>query len=316
MGYPVRMRAAVTQRLPLWSNRAAVCALFLLTWVRAAAEEPAQPPLLDTSARWDRIGRILVPITVNGQGPFRFVLDTGANRTVLTPRLAATLGLEVSASRKAILSGVTGSATVPTVYVEQVKAGDVVLERQHLPVADSLSPDVQGILGVDALADTRIRVEFDSAKIQIRRAHGGAAGADGLTRIPTQCRLKRLLMIKATVGRVPVSAVFDTGSQYTLANAALRARLGLPARVAASNATEVIGETLARQPGEKHVVPMIRMGSMQTLNPTVIIGDFHVFRFWDLDDEPAIVIGMDLIGTLETLLIDYQRCEIRIRARG
>jgi aspartyl protease len=287
-----------------------------MQWAVAAAagEEPAQP-LFEADARADRIGRVLVPVLVNGHGPFQFVLDTGANRTVLTPRLVDTLGLEIAAKDHVTLSGVTGSASVPTVLVDHLKVGDVELKRERLPVADSLSEDTQGILGVDALAGTRIVIDFVRSRIQIRKArHEGLM--DGLTRVPAECRFRRLLMIKASVGRIPVSAVIDTGSQYTLGNAALREKLGLPSQRAASKLTDVIGETLARQVGERRLVPVLRMGSaVQVARPAVIFGDFHVFKLWRLESQPAVVVGMDMIGTLGTLLIDYQRCEIQVRTR-
>ncbi len=288
-----------------------------MRWLLASAEEspPSPPPLFESQSRTDRIGRILVPVTVNGKGPFRFVLDTGANRTVLTPKLAADLGLQVAANDRITMSGVTGSASVPTVTVDRLKIGDVELEREQLPLAESLSVDTQGTLGVDALPDTRILVDFVNDRIQIRKAHREGL-MDGLTRIPAQCRFQRLLLVRATVGRVPVKAVFDTGSQYTLANLALRAKLGLPSKIDASRKTEVIGETLARQHGERRPVPVVRMGTLQVANPILIFGDFYVFKLWRLEAEPAIVVGMDMIGTLDTLLIDYQRCEIQVRTRG
>jgi hypothetical protein len=296
---------------------AVTAALLSMQWAVAAAvhEEPRTQPLFEADARADRIGRVLVPVLVNGRGPFQFVLDTGANRTVLTPRLVDQLGLEITAKDHVTLSGVTGSASVPTVLVQHLQVGDVELKRERLPVADSLSEDTQGILGVDTLAGTRIVIDFVRSRIQIRKAHHEGL-MDGLTRVRAQCRLRRLLMIKASVGHIPVSAVIDTGSQYTLGNAALREKLGLPAQRAASKMTDVIGETLARQVGERRLVPVLRMGSVvQVARPTVIFGDFYVFKLWRLESEPAVVVGMDMIGTLGTLLIDYQRCEIQVRTR-
>jgi predicted aspartyl protease len=258
---------------------------------------------------------VLVPVLVNERGPYQFVLDTGANRTVLTPQLANDLGLTITSKDHVTLSGVTGSASVATVLVEHLKVGDVEMKGERLPVADSLSEDTQGILGVDALGGTRIVIDFAGRRIQIRKAHREGL-MDGLTRVPAQCRLRRLLMIRASVGRIPVSAVIDTGSQYTLGNAALREKLGLPSQRAASKATEVIGETLTRQVGERRLVPVLRMGSaVQVARPMVIFADFYVFKLWHLESEPAVVIGMDMIGTLDTLLIDYQRCEIQVRTR-
>jgi hypothetical protein len=273
------------------------------------------PPLFEAHARADRIGRILVPIMVNDRGPFRFVLDTGANRTVLTPRLVETLGLPISHDSQVTMSGVTGSASVPTVAVGVVKAGDIALTGQQLPVADSLSPDVDGILGVDALGDTRVIVDFLANKIQIRKAHHEGV-MDGMTRVPAKFRFGRLLVVEASIGRIPVKAVIDTGSEYTLANLALRKKLGLPEGITASNSTDVIGETLARQRGERRQVPVLRMNAIQIARPTVIFGDFYVFHLWKLESEPAVVIGMDMIGSLEAFLIDYQRGEIQVRTHG
>jgi predicted aspartyl protease len=296
-----------------------VCAvLFLIGAVSAGARaqstlpEPP-PPLYDTRVGADRIGRILVPIKVNDRGPFRFVLDTGANRTVLTPRLVEALGLKVAHDNRVTMSGVTGSASVPTVAVDHVKAGDVVLKGQHLPVADSLSGDVDGILGVDMLGNTRVIVDFTAGKVQVRKAHREGV-MDGMTRVPAKFRFGRLLVVQATVGRIPVKAVIDTGSEYTLANLALRQRLGFREGFSASNTTDVIGETLIRQRGERRQVPVLRIGgAVQIARPTVIFGEFYVFRLWDLESEPAVVIGMDMIGSLEAFLIDYQRGEIQLR---
>ena len=90
----------------------------------------------------------------------------------------------------------------------------------------------------------------------------------------------------------------------------------MPERVTDQHVTEVIGETLAKQPGELRVVPVLRIGSLQQVNPHVVFGDFHVFKLWKLEDEPAIVVGMDLLGSLASMLIDYQRCELQVRARN
>jgi predicted aspartyl protease len=299
-----------------------VCAILLLIGTATAADRAAytlpepSPPLYDTRVGADRIGRILVPIKVNDRGPFRFVLDTGANRTVLTPRLVETLGLKVAHDNRVTMSGVTGSASVPTVAVDHVTAGDVALKGQHLPVADSLSGDVDGILGTDALGNTRVIVDFVAGKVQVRHAHREGV-MDGMKRIPAKFRFGRLLVVQATIGRIPVKAVIDTGSEYTLANLALRQRLGFREGFTASNTTDVIGETLVRQRGERRRVPVLRMGgAIQIARPTVIFGEFYVFRLWDLDKEPAVVIGMDMIGSLEAFLIDYQRGEIQVRPQA
>jgi hypothetical protein len=45
----------------------------------------------------------------------------------------------------------------------------------------------------------------------------------------------------------------------------------------------------------------------------VTFGDFHVFKVWSLLDEPALVIGMDVLGTLSEFSIDYPRREFQLK---
>jgi predicted aspartyl protease len=62
----------------------------------------------------DRIGRIWAPVLINGQGPYRLVLDTGASRSAITERVASKLDLPVYKD-SVRLRGVTGTAIASTV---------------------------------------------------------------------------------------------------------------------------------------------------------------------------------------------------------
>src|ERR1700728_2192532 len=68
----------------------------------------------------DQIGRIWAPVRINGRGPFRKVLDTGANRSGVTKTVAEVLNLPLDQSPPFLLHGVTGIATVPTIHVDSV----------------------------------------------------------------------------------------------------------------------------------------------------------------------------------------------------
>jgi hypothetical protein len=52
------------------------------------------------------------------------------------------------------------------------------------------------------------------------------------------------------------------------------------------------------------------IGDMTLSNLEVIFADFHVFKLWGLDREPALLVGMDMLGVLERLVIDYRRNEV------
>jgi len=251
---------------------------------------------------------------VNGRGPFQFVLDTGANATVISAHLAATLALDIDPTQTVMMNGVTGSALVPTASVASITSEGVGLSEQRLAVSDASGVGTDGVLGVDALRHKAVLVDFNHDRVEVFDASSHRP-SDELIRLPAKLRLGNLLVVDALVGTHKVKAVVDTGGQRTLGNPALYDMLGyrheIPSREAAA---DVIGATNARQPGERHIVRWVKMGDLRITNLTVTFGDFYIFKLWDLQSQPAIVIGMDMIGTLGIFGVDYLRREVQIRA--
>ncbi len=60
-------------------------------------------------------------------------------------------------------------------------------------------------------------------------------------------------------------------------------------------------------------MPKVRIGAAELRGLEVTFGDLHVFRIWKLENQPALLIGMDLLGTVQRLVIDYRRREIQIK---
>ena len=119
-----------------------------------------------------------------------------------------------------------------------------------------------------------------------------------------------LLAAKARIGRVRVVAVVDTGGQITLGNRALQDALRADARYQ----TEVLGTTEAVTIGDTARVRTINFGDVSIRHVQVTFGDFHIFDIWDLNDEPALIIGMDVLGALGAFMIDFRLAEIHFRA--
>jgi predicted aspartyl protease len=275
------------------------------------------PSKADYAARTrpDHIGRIIVSVMVNQRGPFQFALDTGANRSVLAPHLVTALGLHTDDGEPIVMNGVTGAAQVPTVLIDRISAGDLTLERQRFPVADALTNGIDGILGVDGLQGKQIRVDFVRRRIEIKSARNERP-MGGVMRIQAKLRFGRLMVTDAYVDNVRVKAVIDTGSEYTLGNDALRAVLFPFTKAPLQNRNlVVVGETLATQPGERREVRLVKVGDILANRVDIVFGDFYVFKLWDLDTQPALVIGMDIIGSLESMVIDYARCEVQLGGR-
>ena len=305
----------------LCASFAAVCALPC-----ASAQTPPQPPagapeeeviVAAPEPRYvaptlrDRIGRVWAPVYVNGQGPLRLVLDTGASASAVTAEAAARLGLPVASARKVLLRGVTGAKEVPIVDVDRIEFGDLTVEPAKLIVIDDAFGGAEGVLAGRGLNDRRIHIEFRKDHIDIRRSKNQRA-APGFTVLPLKLIRGHVPTVEARVGSIRVRAILDTGAQQTTGNLALRDAL-LERRRLEEQTDEIIGVTGDVQEGPTSRVPPIVLGDIVVRNAHITSIDLHIFQHWKLTREPALLIGMDVLGVLDTLIIDYRRRELQIR---
>ncbi len=274
----------------------------------------AREPRYVAPTRRDRIGRVWVPTLINGKGPFRLVLDSGATRTAILPQVALRLGLRTDRSPPVILRGVTGSATVPTVKADSLEVGDLYIAPTTLPLINDAFGGAEGLLGTEGLSDKRIYIDFRKDFINIARSKGQPAEAGFIT-LPMQRRPDKLIAVEASVSGVAVLAIIDTGAQATVGNAALRTALERRLRTADGTRDEIVGATGDSQTGEGQLVRRIVLGGVQVERAHLTFGDMSIFSHWNLKDEPILLVGMDIIGLLETLVIDYKRRELMVRLR-
>lgn len=302
------------------------CALpsVLLLLTLQAVEEPAPPPALQeltvtaTEPRYvaptmrDRIGRIWAPVLINGQGPFRLVLDTGASKSAVTAKVAEALGMTLVYPGTVTLQGTTGAVKVPAISVDSLEIGELLMEPKRLPIVPDALGGAEGVLGTEGLGGMRITIEFRHDRITIMRSRLERAGP-GFVSIPVKFLRGRLLIVDAWVGGVRTKAIIDTGGQATLGNLALRDALTRRRSSTTPVADEVTGATLDIEVGDRFRTPALTMGEVMVKNPAMTFSDFSIFKHWKMTDEPAMLVGMDVLGLLDTLIIDYRRHEIQIR---
>ena len=290
-----------------------------MQWRRSVLDDisvTADEPRFVAPTRRDRIGRIWAPVSVNGQGPFRLVLDTGASHSALTARVVAELGIAYDPSDTVLLRGATGSVQVPFVAVETLEFGDLLVEPRRLPIVPDALGGAEGVLGTDGLAGKRIHIDFRRDSITIMRSKNERA-ASGYATIPVRFLRGRLLVVDAFLGGLPVKAVIDTGGQATLGNEALRIALAERRRRQQQDAypDDVTGATLDVQMGSRVSTPSLALGGILVRNPAMTFADFAIFEHWKMTGEPAMLIGMDVLGLLDTLIIDYRRKELQVKLR-
>jgi predicted aspartyl protease len=260
----------------------------------------------------DRLGRIWAPVYLNGKGPFRLVLDTGASHSAIIGAVAADLGLPPAGAM--LLHGVTGSATVPFVTVDTFVVGDMEAHATLLPIVPDALGGADGVLGMEGLNDKRIFIDFMHDKITIMHSHRARAPS-GYVTVPLTRTANGLLLARAFVGGIRVQAIIDTGGQATVANPALLAALQSRHRRKDLHPSTITGATDDVQPGEDTPIPPVTLGPLTIQTDYITVSDLHIFERWHMTREPAMLVGIDTLGLLDILVIDYGRMELQIRTR-
>lgn len=262
----------------------------------------------------DRIGRVWVPVLINDKGPFRLVLDSGATTSAVTAQVARSLGIDPHTGPRIRMRGVTGAADVPSIHVDSMLVGDLYLGKSRMPIVDDAFGGAEGVLGTEGLATRRVFIDFRNDHIDVRTSRGARAPS-GFVTIPLRRGPSALLLIDAEVAGVPATAIVDTGAQTSLANEAMRAALKRRWRQQAASKDQIIGATGQVQVGDGLYVSPVQLGTVKVSNVHVTFGDMHIFTHWGLDKNPVLLLGMDVLGVLDTLIIDYRRRELQIRMR-
>ncbi len=295
----------------------------MLTWLCAGAawaecrSAPAAEAFADAQAagptRNDRVGRVVAPVSVNGEGPFRFIVDTGANRSVVSERLAARLGLAPDGD--GLVHSVYGVASAPFADVRALSYGTLALPSGRMPVlGGSVLAGEHGLLGVDGMTGRRLMLDFRRGCIEIIPSQGAPRlGSRNWTTARGQLRFGHLMVVRGRVAGLDVNVLIDTGSDTSLVNTALiRAietrrgpRRGYTER--AATATETI--TLDRAV----VLQSMSIGELEAENVVAFVGDYHIFEVWGLLAEPTILLGMDVISVADAMAIDYGRATVHFR---
>lgn len=109
---------------------------------------------------------IIVPVTIDGKGPYDFVIDTGATLTCVGESLASELALPEP--RGVVGRGATigGSGNIRLVQIESLRIGateatNVMACAVDLSNIRQLGLDVRGLLGLNVLKNFRVTLDFE-----------------------------------------------------------------------------------------------------------------------------------------------------------
>ena len=125
----------------------------------AAPGGPAGSGVGGTQIRFTPGKAILVDVRLNGSTSVKLLLDTGAQRTVVNPRVLAAAGVPLGAGQTIQLRGATGTANVSTVQVDSVEVGQARVGKLGVISHDIEQEGVDGLLGRDFLDQFKVAID-------------------------------------------------------------------------------------------------------------------------------------------------------------
>jgi hypothetical protein len=267
------------------------------------------PTAVDTGQ--DAFEHMTAPVSINGQGPFNFLIDTGANVSCVSANVARRLMLETQMSAR--VHTVVGARDRPTVLIDHLRVGERSRRSVHA-AALPLTDNIDGVLGVDWLGGQRLELSFKPRSLSITKSRSDVS-TDGKVVVPADRRLGQLTIVDADLAGHKISAMIDSGSQATICNARVRELVdaidrhrGTSSQVMQVGLESVVGEKFV---GEQVYLPFMRLGGLQLGNVPVVFADMHVFDLWKLRDKPAVVLGMDLLTQFDMVALDFGRSQVR-----
>jgi predicted aspartyl protease len=276
---------------------------------------PPEPPAVFLDTALDAIDRMTVEVFINGQGPFAFVVDTGADRSALSIPLAARLGLQPGPD--VMLHGVGGSALTPTAKVALMVAGDARIKDAELPVLSAERLGVDGLLGVDMLDNRNVIMDFRRKRLEVRRSSSLDSAFPGVREVSVvaDARFGRLAIANARVSGVRCLAFVDSGSGASMGNMALASaiKLRVRRRPEPSMAVKLIGAAGEATLGELRVVRSIELGALRMSNLPLVMADLHIFDIWNISQRPAVLLGVDVLRMFARVELDFGADRVKFR---
>jgi predicted aspartyl protease len=256
--------------------------------------------------------RMTVQVLVNGRGPYRFLVDSGADTSVVGLRIARELQLPVGAP--ANLHGMTSSSLVDRVKVDTLSLGQTTVRNLEVPALRELDLGGQGMIGIDALVEQRLMLDFETRTIKVEDARRPAEWLDGEIVVTARRRHGQLILTQVRAAGLKVEAVIDTGSEITVGNLALRDKLirGNRDKFITIPVTGVTGVTVNLELAR---VGILKLGSVTLRDVPIAFADVPPFRMFGLSNEPALLLGTDLMETFRRVSLDFRARKVRFQLK-
>ena len=256
--------------------------------------------------------RLSVEVRVNGRGPYQFVVDSGADTSVVGLRIARELQLPLGTP--VVLNNMTDRNIVDRVMVDELTLGPTRVRDLELPALREADLGGAGLIGIDALVRQRLMMDFETRSIKVEDASKPVKSLPGEIVVVAQLRRGQLILTQVRAAGLSLEAVIDTGSQITIGNLALRDKLvrRRGSKLETVTAVGVTGKSMELQLAN---IAELRLGPVILRNVPMAFADVPPFEVFGLSDRPALLLGTDLLETFRRVSLDFRARKVRFQLR-
>jgi aspartyl protease len=240
---------------------------------------------------------ITVPVDVNGTEA-TFILDTGAERSMVTPEAVQRLGLARDPWVGTSMRGVGGLSQRYNANPRSLSLGGVKLVRQTLNRDTSLTVGVlrhpragnrvvDGLLGADFLAVFDLDLDMRNGRLTIFQVHDCAGRflpwTEAYTAVPVTVPAKHLWIVPVTLDGIPLRAYLDSGATNGLIFRSGMFRMGLQrSSLAADPADELSGVGPNSGVMYRHRFRSLRVGHQTIDAPVIWVSEVQMWPIVDM----------------------------------
>jgi len=255
--------------------------------------------------------RLTVEVRINGHGPYQFVVDSGADISVVGRRVAHDLQLPLGTP--VVLDGMTERSIVDRVKVDGLTLGPTTIQDLQLPVLSESDVGGQGMIGIDALVRQRIMMDFEKRLIKVEDATKPPKSLPDEIVIIARRSRGQLILTQVRASGLSLDAVIDTGAEMTIGNPALREKLvHRHQRIDKVKAVGVTGKEIEL---EMAVIPELQIGGILIRNLPIAFADLPPFHVFGIADEPALFLGTDVLGAFRKVSLDFRARKVRFQLK-
>lgn len=271
--------------------------------VELAEAAPELTPEMIQAQR-DRYERLTVPVTIEGKGPYRFMVDTGAQATAVSRRIVSDLALP--SLGRATLVAMGSRREVDVVQLDGLEFAGRLFDNLEAPLLEAQNVGADGILGLDSLQDMRVLIDFREDRIAVSDADVDKSQRGYEIVVRARRRLGQMIITNARVDGIKTAVIIDTGAQNSVGNSVLkrkmRARGEMLVQSTDVNGVEVIGNLgFARR---------MNISGIELAGVPISFARSPVFAALGLEDQPALIMGMRNLQNFDRIAIDFSTARV------